>query len=55
MKYPPILTDSQKKTINDADFAQVYVWYNELLPGIKANNEVNKMYNYLNEVMKEKA
>ena len=55
MKYPPKLTQAQFDLIENADFAQIYIWYNELLPGIKVNNDINRLYNYLNEKMKEKA
>ena len=55
MKYPPKLTPAQFDLIEKADFAQVYIWYNELFGAAKVSSEINRLQQYLNEVMKEKA
>jgi len=53
MKYPPILTTEQERIINSADFAQLYIWYNEVGPGRFTCTEAKKLWDYLNEKMKE--
>jgi len=52
---PPKLTPEQDKLLKEADFAKLYIWYNELSPGKDCNLEILRLYNYLNQLMREKA
>ena len=51
---PPKLTKEQEELIKNSDFSTCYIWMQELYPAIKINSEISKLYNYLNEKMKEK-
>lgn len=51
----PNLTKEQENLIEKATFNEVYEWMNELHSGRKVNSDINKLWNYLNEVLKEKA
>jgi len=55
MKYPPKFTPTQQDLIDKADFAQLYIWYNEVGPGRFTCTEAKKLFDYLNEKMKENA
>jgi len=52
---PPTLTPEQELLLKEADFAQLYIWYNELASGINANMDVLRLYTYINKLMMEKA
>ena len=52
---PPILTQNQQDLIDSATFNQVYDWMNELHPGRKLSLDIERLWLYLNEKLKEKA
>jgi len=52
---PPILTPNQQDLISQATFAEVYAWMNQLHPGRKLNLEIERLWQHLNEILKEKA
>jgi len=52
---PPALTQEQFDLIDAADFDQLCEWYNELYDIAKVNTEFNRLFQYLNEKMREKA
>ena len=52
---PPKLTEKQFDLIKNADFDQLFIWYNELYPGTKINTEINKLFIYINKEMEKKS
>lgn len=52
---PPALTQAQFDLIDQANFDQLCEWYNELYRAAKANTEMNRLFQYLNQKMADKA
>jgi len=52
---PPIFTPQQQQLLDSATFAEVYEWMNQLHPGRKLNLDIERLWQHLNEILKEKA